>query len=100
MTDEEIIDALLTYGPIPIPIYADNGMNFYSSGVYACEYSYELMLNHAVVIVGYTTDYWIIKNEWNTTWGESGYIRVTRQRDGYVNCGIGAAVYVLTGVPT
>ena len=40
-------------------------------------------INHAVLAVGYNvtadnTKYWIVKNSWNTTWGESGYIRMKR----------------------
>jgi KDEL-tailed cysteine endopeptidase len=38
--------------------------------------------NHCVTIVGYgtygSTPYWLAKNSWGTTWGESGYIRMAR----------------------
>ena len=39
-------------------------------------------VNHAVAIVGYggagSADYWLLKNSWGTSWGEGGYMRLTR----------------------
>jgi cathepsin L len=38
-----------------------------------------------MLIVGYTTSYWIIKNSWGTAWGNSGYLYLARGRNA---CGI------------
>lgn len=35
-------------------------------------------VNHGVLLVGATDDYWRIKNSWAASWGESGYIRLKR----------------------
>jgi C1A family cysteine protease len=35
-------------------------------------------VNHGVLVIGATDDYWRIKNSWGTTWGESGFIRISR----------------------
>ena len=60
LNDDEII-ALLQDGPKACTISAD-GWSYYSSGIYEC--SYYPSLNHVVLLVGYTEEYWILKNEW------------------------------------
>lgn len=32
--------------------------------------------NHGALVVGYTNDYWKVKNCWGPTWGENGFIRL------------------------
>jgi len=41
-------------------------------------------INHAVLLVGYdhddelNQDYWLVRNSWDTLWGEKGYFRYKR----------------------
>merc|ERR1712037_816536 len=57
----------------------------YHGGVFdGCDYNSNMVVNHAVTLVGYGTDpaegdFWLIKNSWGTSWGEGGYIRLRRQ---------------------
>ena len=35
-------------------------------------------LSYSMLFVGYTEDYWILKNTWGESWGESGYLRIAK----------------------
>lgn len=83
---------LLQTGPLAISISSDNWVG-YGSGVFQCVSNAQV--DHAVLLVGYTPTYWIIKNQWGPTWGESGYMRVTR--NSMRNCKIGTSVHLMWG---
>jgi len=76
-------------GPVSVAIEADQAVfQNYKGGVITagCGQS----LDHGVLVVGYGTDptqgdYWTVKNSWGVTWGEAGYVRITRNSD---QCGI------------
>ena len=85
-------------GPLAVAMNADP-LQTYSSGILdvpssKCPIS---GINHAVLLVGYgstsTMDYWIVKNSWGKSWGESGYFRIRR---GNGTCGINC--YITTAV--
>lgn len=48
----------------------------YTGGVVTVEECPAGKVDHAVLVVGVTPDYWIIKNSFGPTWGEGGYFRL------------------------
>ena len=72
----------------------NNAWKFYGSGVLQCFNPGSV--DHAVVAVGYTSEWhWIVKNSWGTTWGEGGYVNVDRYADCLIcqTAGISANVF-------
>ena len=45
----------------------------YRSGVFS---GCGTKINHAVLAVGVTEQYWVVKNSWSTSWGEKGFMRL------------------------
>ena len=79
--------------PVSIAIEADKRVfQSYTSGVLDST-SCGTNLDHGVLLVGYGTDeasgldYWLVKNSWNTTWGDQGYIKLAIV-DGAGICGV------------
>lgn len=91
-SEESMKSALYEFGPFVVFINAKpKTFHFYAGGVYY-DPDCENLTNHAVIIVGYGhdetfgMDYWLVKNSWSDNWGEKGYFRIARNKNGA--CGI------------
>lgn len=83
--------AAVAIKPLSVAIEADLAVfQSYKSGIFNST-SCGTNLDHATNVVGWGSasgvDYWIMRNSWGTTWGESGYMRL-QIVDGNGICGI------------
>ena len=73
-------------GPIAVSIGTGTPIHHYSSGILN-DKSCPTHTSHAVGVVGYGSNYWIMRNSWGTSWGEKGYARIAMV-DGVGICAI------------
>lgn len=78
-TNDQLKNAIYTYGPITAGVCVDDGWYDYSGGVYVtnanvCGGS----TNHQIILVGWndSSQSWILRNSWGSEWGESGNMRI------------------------
>nr|XP_027200595.1 cysteine proteinase 15A-like [Dermatophagoides pteronyssinus] len=88
LNDDDIQNALVTFGPLYIGVNADRLSRNYRGGI-VDDRSCPKQINHAVVLVGYTPAAWILKNTWGRSWGERGYFRLAR---GQNICGVNTEI--------
>jgi len=76
---ESNLKSALNNGPVSICVAAD-AFQSYSSGILK---SCPGQIDHCVQAIGYSTtgNYWLVRNSWNTNWGEDGLIRVEMGKD-------------------
>ncbi|CAN1255805.1 Cysteine protease RD19A [Linum perenne] len=104
--EDQIAANLVQSGPLAVAINAVY-MQTYIGGV-SCPYICSKRLDHGVLLVGYGSagyspirmkekPYWIIKNSWGESWGESGYYKICRGKN---VCGVDSMVSSVAAVQT
>ena len=84
--EEALGMAVAAIGPISVGIDASGrSFLFYHHGIYNKSGCTKVLMNHAVLLVGYGPGYWLVKNSFGPKWGDEGYIKIAKGRN---NCGI------------
>jgi cathepsin L len=86
-SETALVNALYELGPITAAIDASHSsFTLYTNGIYNETACSTTNLNHQFLLVGWGVGYFLAKNSFGTSWGEKGYIRMTR--NGSNQCGI------------
>lgn len=98
--NEKLLLQTVASQPVSVGICgSERSFQLYSKGIFTgpCSTS----LDHAVLIVGYSSsngvDYWILKNSWGTSWGMNGYMHMLR--NGGTSQGV-CGINMLASYPT
>ena len=82
--DEDALGAAVDAGPVSV-IINGNWFSSYTGGIANPDCESQIPVFASVLIVGYTDDYWIVKNSLGVSWGEGGYFEIVRGQNA---CGI------------
>merc|ERR1711965_230601 len=92
----DALKSAINVGPVSVAIEADQmAFQLYSGGILSNTGglfgSCGTNLDHGVLAVGYGSNYFLVKNSWGASWGESGYLQISTDGN---TCGIHSeAVY-------
>lgn len=85
--DDAAMAAAVAEGPVSVGIEADQfAFQMYKSGI--LKGNCGTNLDHGVVVVGYDSESFKVRNSWGGSWGEKGYIRIGRGVTPHGECGI------------
>lgn len=92
--ETEIAAQLVSRGPLSILIDA-SWLSYYKSGIWPPNSSTcsQTDTDHAVLLVGYGADYWIVRNSWGKDWGMDGYFYLQKGSNACaINTGVTSSI--------
>jgi len=100
-TIEQIKTAIYKYGPITARVCVGSAFQNYTDGVFSTNESCIHSTNHQIILVGWddSTQSWILRNSWGTSWGEDGYMRI-KYNTSRVGEGASWVIYTTGPIPT
>jgi len=80
--------------PVSISVAASSRyFGTYSTGIMTNYSACGDDVDHAILAVGYGSDYFIVKNSWGTTWGQEGYAQIGSNVEGAPAAGVCSILY-------
>jgi cathepsin B len=77
--EEKIKQDILSYGPVTAAFTVYEDFLTYKTGVYQ-HTTGSALGGHAIKVIGWgnesDTDYWLVVNSWNETWGDKGLFKI------------------------
>ena len=75
-SDSALCSALES-GPVSVAVYVNGNFQRYRSGIFS-DNTCKGQVNHGVIIAGCQDGYLLLRNSWGGSWGEKGYMRMSR----------------------
>lgn len=95
--ENDLKEKVAQYGVASVSISAGNTpFMSYTGGILDDDQCSWFAIDHAVACVGYGAEdgveYWIVRNSWGTSWGEQGYVRMSRNKNN--QCAIASQAFI------
>jgi len=99
--DEASLIAAVAQQPVGVAIEVASSMLYYANGIYTGDDCSSQnppnpnVLDHAVLVTGYTDAGIVVRNSWSTYWGDNGFITFARGKN---TCGVATSANTVTVV--
>lgn len=72
---------LINHGPLTVGVYSKNPSFLYAGKSGLINFCTQGPTDHAVLLVGFNSSHWFIKNSWGTNWGHNGFGYIQKTND-------------------